>query len=244
VTNGFMVNEEVVEKLNESGMKTVAVSIDDLGEKHDQFRHMPHAYERAINAVKLLGNSGYFDDVQITTTITKETLPRLHSMLLEFEKLPINSWRLMSISPIGRANGNKDLLLNKDEINLLLDFIKKYRPRYKSKFEITYNCEDFLGIENELAVRSYFFECKAGVNVASILHDGEIFACPNIPEREKLSQGNVRRDRFKEVWENGFRYFRDPEFSSNGQCPECEFRKYCNGGSKHLTGKPCFTQLA
>ena len=36
--------------------------------------------------------------------------------------------------------------------------------------------------------------------LASVLSNGDIFGCPNIPRRKELIQGNVLKDDFCEVW--------------------------------------------
>jgi radical SAM protein with 4Fe4S-binding SPASM domain len=78
--------------------------------------------------------------------------------------------------------------------------------------------------------------------------NGDILACPNIDRR--LKQGNIVRDSFTEVWESGFKEFRDRRWMKTGECGNCSEWKYCKGNSFHLwdidSGKPklChFTQF-
>lgn len=240
VTNGYLVNQDFAQKLKNSGMSTVTVSIDDIGEKHDEFRGMKGAYERAISALKNLSDVGSIKNIQITTTITSRTKNKYEQLYQRFKDLPIDSWRVMNVSPIGRTKQNRKLLLNKGEIVELLDFIKNKRNNKDTKFEVVYGCENFLGLEYESVVRPYLFECRAGINVGSILHNGDIFVCPNVPRSEELIQGNVRKDDFVEVWENKFEYFRDPNTDRTEDCKNCEYWEYCEGGSRHLTGNKCF----
>ena len=47
VTNGFLVTPHVVKQMKQSGMKTIVVSIDDIGKHHDRYRNMPGAYDHA-----------------------------------------------------------------------------------------------------------------------------------------------------------------------------------------------------
>ena len=48
-----------------------------------------------------------------------------------------------------------------------------------------------------------------GKNVASILYDGTIYGCPNIERTKRLEQGNIKTHNFVDVWENGFKIYRD-----------------------------------
>jgi radical SAM protein with 4Fe4S-binding SPASM domain len=232
VTNGFLVTPEVVSKMKKAGMKTVVVSIDALGEKHDEFRGMLGAYDRAIKAVQLMAGAKFLSDVQITTSVHKGNLGDLEAMYKEFSKLDITSWRVMNVDPIGRAESNQDLLLNGKELKQLLDFIKAKRKN--SKFRVTYGCCGFLGLDYEKEVRSHYFYCNTGINTASILNNGDIFVCPNVPRRKELIQGNVKKDRFSQVWSEKFKLFRQKERTSNNECLNCDNWEECLGGSFHL----------
>jgi radical SAM protein with 4Fe4S-binding SPASM domain len=232
VTNGFLVTPEVVEKLKKSGMKTVVVSIDGIGEVHDKFRNTPNAYKHAINAVKLLAKGKFLDDLQITTSANKTNINDMEEMHKVFLPLGITSWRIMNIDPIGRAENNKDILLNPQELKKLLDFIRTKRKT--APIKITYGCAGFLGLDYEGDVRDWLFYCNTGINTASILHNGDIFVCPNVPRLKKYVQGNIRKDNFVDIWENKFEFFRDKERTACKKCKNCDFWDECLGNSFHL----------
>lgn len=232
VTNGFLVTKEIVQKMKKTGMKTVVVSIDGIGLVHDQFRGMKNAYQHAIKAVKLLAEGNFLDDLQITTTIHKGNFHLLESMYQTFTKLPITSWRVLNVDPIGRAEQNKELLLDGSQLKKLLQFIKEKRK--KSKIDITYGCAGFLGLEFEDEVRDHLFICNTGINTGSILYNGDIFICPNVPRRKELIQGNVKTDSFSKVWEEKFELFRDINRTKSKKCESCTFWEECLGGSFHL----------
>ena len=232
VTNGFLVTQKIVENMKNAGMKTVVVSIDGIGENHDDFRSMNGAYEKAINAVNLLVEADFLDNLQITTTIHPGNINFLEDMYEKFSSSGIHSWRLVSADPIGRAELNENLSLSGEQLRKMLLFIKEKRK--KAKIGVFFGCTGFLGDEFELDVRSNPFYCNTGINVASILHDGRIFVCPNVPRVEELMQGNVKRDRFSEVWENGFKFFRNKKRTSCEECSSCEHWEKCLGNSLHV----------
>lgn len=232
VTNGFLVNDQIVEKMKETRMKTIVVSIDGIGKKHDDFRNMKGAYEKAINTIKLLAKGNFMQNLQITTTIHQGNFDQLEEMYRVFTKLPIDSWRVFNVDPIGRAEINKNILLNNKQLKDLLLFIREKRA--KSKIDITFGCAGFLGLEFEGEVRSNYFYCNTGINTASILYNGDIYVCPNVPRIKELIQGNVRYDRFSVVWNNKFKHFRNKNRTECDKCSNCGYWQECLGNSFHL----------
>lgn len=231
VTNGSLVTADVVDKMKKSGMSTVVVSIDGLGKVHDDFRQTPGSYKKAIEAVRLLVKSAAFKDVQITTTVHPKNFPDLEKMAKEFTSLGINSWRLINVDQIGRAKENPEIILNSNQLQKLIKFIEEKR---KAGFNFSYGCTGFLGPEHEGKTRGWLFYCSTGITTGSVLHNGDIFVCPNVPRRPELIQGNVRKDDFYQVWQNKFKLFRDKNRTSGKDCAKCQFWEECRGGSFHL----------
>lgn len=229
VTNGMLADEDVVEQCRQAGMSTVTVSVDGLKEAHE-FIRKGGSFERAIEALRLFKESGHCSVVQATTCVSQysmEDLPWLYSL---FGEMKIDEWRLLTITRIGRAKEDPKLMLGPHQLKELLDFIAE-RRRLKG-LRVTFEEEGFLGVRYEGKVRDSLFYCPAGINVASVLCDGGIGACPNLPEQ--FTQGNVRRDRFKDVWESGYGMMRDLEWKRRGQCTHCAWWEFCRGNSMHL----------
>ena len=232
VTNGYLVDKQVTRKMKETGMSSIVVSIDGLGKTHDGLRQKDGSYEKAIEAVKILAKVDSIKALQVTTTLNKNNFDELEKMYETFLGLGITSWRVMNIDPIGRAEKNKDLLLADEQLKKLLYFIKEKRKT--SKIDITYDCSGFLGLDLENKVRNHFFICNTGINTGSILHNGDIFVCPNVPRHKELVQGNVRKDRFSDVWDNKFEMFRNKNRTKCEKCARCEWWSECLGSSYHL----------
>ncbi len=231
VSNGFLVNEEVVEKLKRAGMSTLDISIDGLEKTHDEFRNIAGSYKQAMRAVKLFQKANFLGILRVTTTVHNKNIEELEQMFDVFSDIGLCEWRLLSVDPIGRAMNN-NILLNKGQLEDLLNFIKNKR-NLKSKPKLTYGCAHFLGDEFEDEVRDHFFYCGAGIHVGSILHNGDIFVCPNVPRRKKLIQGNVKEDSFSEVWNSKFNFFRDKNRMKCEECEKCEYWEECLGDSLH-----------
>lgn len=226
-SNGTLITKEVAQKLKETHMKTISVSVDGLEETHDWFRQKSGSYKETIEGIQNLLDVKAFQSVQITTVVYHQNISQLEKMYHIFSKMGVNSWRVINIEPIGRAKDQPELLLNKAEYHRMFEFIQKKRK--KGKMEVTYGCSHYLGTELEREVRKWYFLCNAGIYTASIMYNGDIGACLDIERRPELIQGNIRTDDFLEVWKNRFQTFR----TDSRKCQNCPEYEFCAGDSFH-----------
>lgn len=228
VSNGLALDERRFEKLLRAGLHSLTISLDGFAEEHLYIRRNPESFERALKAAARAAAepSIAFD---VVTCVTPRLLPRLE----EFRDLllanGIRKWRLFSIFPVGRAAEDPCLQLSNEEFTRLMEFIA--RERKAGRIQISYACEGFLG-GYEAEVRDHFYNCQAGISVASIRVDGAISGCTSI--RSNFHQGNIYQDNFWEVWQNRFEPFRNREWARKGECAECKFFRYCLGNGMHL----------
>lgn len=228
VTNGYLLDEKKLDALLCSGMHSITISFDSFAPHHNWIRQNEHSFERADRAVRLLTQvPGLVWD--IVTCVC----PRNYDTLNDFKEylisIGVKNWRLFSIFPMGRASVNKELQLDKEQFRGLFEFIE--RTRAEGRIHASYGCEGFLG-SFEGKVRSYYFHCRAGVEVASILVDGSISGCTSI--RSNFHQGNIYQDNLWDVWQNRFQQYRHREWTKKGQCADCKMFRYCEGGGMHL----------
>lgn len=230
-TNGILLNDENIEKLKKANMDTVSISIDGLEKTHDEFRGVPDSYKIIIKNIKKLKEANFLKHLQVTTVFHKGNINQLEELYNVMLGLGLDSWRRASMDPIGRANENKDLLLDGKEIKQVLDFIKLKNK--DKKLKLSYGCPGYLGLDYEKEVRDAYFYCRTGISVASILYNGDLFVCPNVPRIKRFVQGNIRTDNFKDVWNNRYQKFRKKDRTVNEECSKCEVWQYCLGGAFH-----------
>jgi radical SAM enzyme (rSAM/lipoprotein system) len=228
VTNGYDYTPDIHARLLAAGMGTITLSIDGLENTHNWLRANKKSFENAVKGLDLIVSSKglIYDVVTCVNRKNVRELPELKRFLISKK---VRAWRLFTIAPIGRAARNDDMALSSDELKKLMDFIAI--SRMEGVIDVTLSCEAYVG-KYEKQVRDSYFFCRAGINIASVLIDGSISACPNV--NRHFSQGNIYADDFLEVWNNRFEIMRDRNWTKTGACITCKDYKNCNGGAMHL----------
>ncbi|HOT88778.1 MAG TPA: TIGR04133 family radical SAM/SPASM protein [Bacteroidales bacterium] len=228
VSNGYNLTKERFQSLIDSGMRSITISLDGFASSHNWLRGKPDSWEKAMKAIQMIvkAHDPVYDVVTCVNQKNIHELDRLKDLLIEEG---VNKWRIFTIFPIGRATENPLLDISDSQFKMLMEFIKKTSE--ENKINISYGCEGFLGnYENE--VRNGFFFCRAGINIASVLADGSISACPNI--NHQYIQGNIYNHDFWDVWNNKFQVMRNRDWTKKGICAKCDVYKWCKGNGMHL----------
>lgn len=228
VTNGLALTEARFRELRKAGLRSITVSLDGLEEDHVWLRQHPLAFEGACRAIKLCAAEKRltWDVVTCANQRTIGHLPAIRDLLWS---LGVRDWRVFGIDPMGRAAENPELILTNEQFRQLMDLIAAERAAGR---HVSYSCEGYLG-SYEGKVRDHLYQCAAGLSVASILIDGSISACTSI--RGKYYQGNIYKDSFWNVWEHGFKPYRDRSWMRKLEpCKDCKAFDYCEGNGMHL----------
>lgn len=231
VTNATLLDEGTAALLRENGVYSVSVSLDGDEKEHNLLRRSNTAYTDALRGIELLRRNAI--PVQITTVVTKRTLDKLERIGEIVGQSGAISWKLVNAEPIGRALDDPELLLDREELLRLLDFIRCRRGADRSAPRITYGCSHLLPLLYEEEVRESLFLCGAGTLIAGIRSSGDIAGCLDIEPRHELVQGNLYRDDFVTVWQERFQAFRRDRTEDSALCRACRLRSVCGGDSMH-----------
>jgi radical SAM protein with 4Fe4S-binding SPASM domain len=232
VTNGWLLTQERLTELQEAGMISITVSLDGLSATHDSLRGRAGSRDRAMQALEYIAASGipHHDAV---TCVYPDNLGELDAVARDLVEAGVKAWRLFRVFPLGRARDDESLKLDRESTRAMLDWVASARKRYAPLgLRINYSCEGYMPLALDRSVRDFPFFCRAGINIASILADGSVTGCSN--NRSRFYVGNVLRDDFTELWENGFSVFRDRSWAKDGRCGTCREFKKCGGSSIHL----------
>jgi len=228
VSNGMALTRKRLDSLLAAGLHSITISLDGFEEAHNWLRRHPQSYTNALNAIRMLTEEKeiVWDVVTCVNRKNLGELPAFKEFLIDSG---VKDWRIFTIFPVGRAAEFPELQLSNEEFTSILDFIRATRK--EGSIHLSYGCEGFLG-NYEMEVRDHFYECYAGINVASVLADGSISACPSI--RANFHQGNIYKDDFMDVWNSRFQTFRNRGWAKKGICADCSMFRYCEGNGMHL----------
>ncbi|GBE01569.1 antilisterial bacteriocin subtilosin biosynthesis protein AlbA [bacterium BMS3Abin08] len=238
-TNGLLVDDERCERIKESGIKIVSLSLDgSTADVHDDFRKQRGAFEGTIRAAGLFRKHGI--EFIINSSFTKrnqEEIPRVYRLAKE---LGATAWYMFMIVPTGRGEEIMNELISKEDYEEILEWHYQMEKLEKEMLVRPTCAPHYYRIvlqqsrhEGEaFERRSLKFStggakgCIAGQLICLIDVDGDVLPCSYFPK----SAGNVFEQPFKDIWENSelFRELRDFK-SYKGRCGSCEYINVCGG---------------
>ena len=250
-SNGTLITREFAKKLKDSGLGYIQISLDGATpETHDTFRGLPGVFERTLRGIKNCVEAGVF--VEVSTAVTKFNYKEVPDIIEMCEEMGVNWWMMFNFVPTGRGRFIIENDLTPEEREELLKFLW-VRLKSGRRMQVLSTAPQFARVSlqmeeeakekaGEVIVPTHFYNpklhgqlielsefiggCGAGRFYCAIEPNGDIYPCVFFP----LKVGNVREDRFEDVWDNNqvFWDLRDRD-KLKGHCGECEYRYVCGG---------------
>lgn len=223
-SNGYLIDDSVAKKLKDAGIATVSISLDsNIPAQHDEFRGVTGAWEKAVNACKVLRKNGVL--VQVNTTLTHDNYNQIDDIMTLAESIGVENFHLFFLVPTGRGVKLTDISPQKYEEMITKTFAKVHKHR----LNVRPSCApQFMRIAQGMGVdmRQWIRGCIAGLHYCRIYANGEVTPCPYLP----IKLGNIKEKSFKEIWTNAeiFKALRSPD-SLKGKCGVCEYKTICGG---------------
>jgi AdoMet-dependent heme synthase len=221
-------------ELKAAGLSRVAVSLDGPDpESHDAFRRVKGSYANTMKIVDAVIDLGL--PLQINSTVSRLTLPRLPELAALVGTLPLTLWAAFFLVQTGRGAGVEQITPQEcEDVLRYLDGLSRRVPFGIKTTEAPHYRRVQLASE------------RAGVPATSLggrhlraprpVNDGNGFVfvdhvgnvCPSgfLP----MPRGNVREGRLVETYRQDpvFKGLRDPD-ALGGRCGRCELRAVCGG---------------
>ncbi len=238
-TNGTLVDDAACQRIRDSGIRIVSISLDGAEEKvHDDFRGQKGAFEGSVRAAGLFRKHGI--EFIVNSSFTKrnqEEIPKVYALA---KKLGATAWYMFMIVPTGRGEEIMNELISKDDYEEILDWHYHMEKNEKDILVRPTCAPHYYRIvlqkskeeDSKFERRTLKFStggskgCIAGQVIALINVDGDVLPCSYFPK----PAGNLRAQSFRDIWENSllFRELRDFR-NYRGKCGSCEYVTVCGG---------------
>jgi radical SAM protein with 4Fe4S-binding SPASM domain len=220
-TNGSLV-EQHRERLARLKLAGVFTSVDGLEETNDRFRHHAGAFKKTFRALELFEAMGISPRL-VNTLVHPGNLQELEELGDWIMASAATCWRIALALPSGRAKGEDRFCLTDEQILGVFDFIRERRRRFPVMLseEVGY-----LG-PWDLEVRFKPFAPSEGLSVCAIMPTGDVIGATVLHD-VAYSEGNIKTQSLKEIWQNGFQRYREPVLPE--ECHACRYLPACGGG--------------
>lgn len=226
-TNGTLINNNIIEKLNKLKIKTLTISLEGPDRETNDYIRGKGSFDTVINNIKLL-RKNYNGTIALRMTLMKCNIDKMEEYVKLAEEYGCKKVKFNCIRPTGRASKNKELLLNSEEY---IDAIKLGNKLNKtSKIDVVLPLNPYDGCSYSY-IESLGFGCVAGKDCMTICPDGQVKPCSQMSE--EYVAGNCKTTDLKTIWDDGnsFKYFRNLE--GNVTCKNCNIYDKCRGGCRY-----------
>ena len=224
-TNAVLLTDERAEKLANSGLVGVGLSLDSVTPaQHDDFRGMPGAWKRTVTAIDTCHRHELA--VQIHTSATAENYEEIPNLIrFAFDK-GAAAFNLFFLVCTGRGEEMTDITPSQYES--ALTSLASAQVEYEGRLMIRARCAPhFLRVVHGRGegLAPATVGCMAGTEYFRVTPEGTVTPCPYMP----LTAGDLRTDSLAHIWETApvFDRLRYPMLE--GRCGECEFGVLCGG---------------
>jgi len=244
-TNGTMIDAATAQKIADSGIVRVAVSIDGAtAEVHNRLRKLEGSFERALEGIRHLHEKGIA--FQINVTLTKHNAAQLEDVYELAKALGAVAVHVFMLVPVGcgQVLAETDMLSPQEYEEKLIEICRldssgqlqvkvtcgphyerviREQGLYQSRIKAGHDGGAVPGRDKH---RSPSKGCLAGSGVLFVGHQGDVFPCGYLP----IKCGNIVKEPLAEIWyqSKDLARMRDPN-ELEGKCGVCGYRQVCGG---------------
>lgn len=242
-TNGTLIDEDIAQKLKDSGVSYVGVSIDGKAETNDSFRGVNGAFDKAFQGLLNAKNAGIMTGIRFTVTkYNVNDVPHIIDLLAEND---IPRFCLYHLVPSGRADFKDDITLKqrRELIDWLYEkALQLYDDGYRTEILTVDNPVD--GIYTHLKLKETdekladqaleFLKYRGGDSSGFRLSNVDMFGDVH-PNQFwwDYTIGNIKERKFSDIWLNPtddlLQKLRNKTELLRGRCGKCKFKEVCGG---------------
>lgn len=244
-TNGLLIDDAMAERLVSLGLKYIGISIDGIGDKHDQLRGQKGAFQGALDAIDRCRAHGIRVGLRFTVhALNQQYLDEIFDLCLQHD---VQRLCVYHLAYAGRGGKMQKVDLSSEETRAIVDRIfertRQCHNEGKTLEVLTVdNSADasylLLHLEQTAPERVHAVEARlkrnggnrSGCNIAAVDPVGNV-------HYDQFSWhydcGNVRDQPFSQIWTEAtdprLAILRDRRAHIPARCQACRFVDVCNG---------------
>ncbi len=221
ITNGTMLNAELVARLKDAGLRSAQVSLEGpTPEVHDSLTQVLGSFERTLEGIRLLKDAGLH--VHTNTTVNAINAPHLEQIVKLVASLGLDRLSMNMVIPCGSAIYGC-VTITYTHTAELIDAVKQMARAEGIRF-LWYSPTPYC-IYNPVAKRLGGKSCAACDGLLSVAPNGDVLPCSSLPK----SVGNLLYTPFEKLWNSRrARYWRDKKYAHR-ICRSCSHFDICAG---------------
>jgi len=236
-TNGTLINPEKAQRIRDSGVARVSVSLDGAtAEVHDRMRQIPGAFDKALEGIRHLREAGVA--FQINVTLTRQNVHQLETIYELAKSLGAVAVHIFMLVPVGcgQVLAETDMLSPQQYEEILRDI---YALESRGEIQIKVTCgphyervkrqlrTEPMSANPQSAIRNPQSRgCLAGLGVLFVSHRGDVYPCGYLP----VNCGNILEKRLIAIWDGSEDLARMRDVAAlEGKCGVCGYKQVCGG---------------
>lgn len=238
-TNGTLVSEAEIKRLDPFNVFAVQVSIDGNEATHDKLRNKAGAYRQALNAVRLFVEAGYY--TVVAPVVTQVNVDDMDDIIDTAASLGASAFKPSLFMPAGRGQLNVNTLaLPKTRVRALMQRLTKKQIAFKDQLHIHLEAKYPTSDGNTCDYLNRYpckkdskIGCSAGKTQIVITATGEVVVCPFLYD---FVAGSIRDHSLQHIWHTSdvlstFRRLKQSDLK--GKCQKCRYiPDHCLGGCR------------
>ncbi|MBU6996015.1 MAG: radical SAM protein [Theionarchaea archaeon] len=234
LTNGTLLNEEMIERLSQLKIYEMQFSVDGLRETHDRFRNTAGCFDKTLKSIRIASEKFKNTRILVKSTVSKFNVHEIKDVARLAIDTGADMYAIQSLMPCGRAWQLSEHYPSPGEIlEVVRSLIGLFEenPRYSIGTQVK---PVFLPVE----VPSFFPYLGSCLSPTLVGMDsrGDIAPC-SVMTDTFLRAGNIKRKGLRELWRNSGLCDKVMEIlkrEKKGICKKCYFKDTCSGVCKKL----------
>jgi len=235
LTNGSLLNKDVVARLKAAGVHTLQLSVEGIGETNDKIRGQG-TFSGVLKTIEFLTASGM--SVVVSVTLAQYNFREIPELIDIFTGMGVMKLGIRRLVPIG--NHQKDLFsgmispLEQRDFYMMRYNLAKADTRGKQAVYNHLCCEDGIFFQEEGPAGEYDSPviplCGVLSNrILTVMPNGDVLPCRRLP----IVLGNALESSLVDIWFSSkvLNNLKDPRRAAP-VCKECKYFSSCRGGAR------------